>query len=69
MGVTLATDKFVSVRIRADQNEALKKFAEINYSTVNKLVQQGCDNLINDELPVLAQAIEEARKKRLKQKR
>lgn len=64
MGCMLATDKFVSVRIKRSQFDALAAFAEINYSTVNKLVQQGADIIINDEIPVLTQAIEEARRKR-----
>lgn len=59
----MATTKFVSVRIRVDQNETLKQFADMNYSAVNKLVQQATDNFINDEIPVLTQAIEQARKK------
>jgi hypothetical protein len=58
----LATDKYVSVRIKKSQFDTLAAFAEINYSTVNKLVQQGVDNLINDEIPVLTQAISKARK-------
>jgi hypothetical protein len=68
MGVRLATDKYVSVRIKKAQFDALASFAEINYSTVNKLVQQSVDNLIKDEIPVLTYAIEEARKKRLKKR-
>lgn len=69
MGCMLATDKFVSVRIKRIQFDALAAFAEINCSTVNKLVQQGVDNLINDEIPVLTYAREEARKKITKRKR
>jgi hypothetical protein len=69
MGCTLATDKYVSVRIKKVQFDALAAFAEINYSTVNKLVQQGVDIIINDEIPVLIQAIEDARRKRRPRKR
>jgi hypothetical protein len=69
MGITLATDKYVSVRIKKVQFDALAAFAEINYSTVNKLVQQATDNLIKDEIPVLTYAIEEARRKRRPRKR
>jgi hypothetical protein len=65
----LATENYVSVRIKKAQFDVLAAFAEINYSTVNKLVQQGVDNLIKDEIPVLTYAIEEARKKRVKTKR
>ena len=65
----MATDNYVSVRIRKSQLDRLAAFAELNYSTVNKLVQQGCDNFINDEIPVLTEAIGEARKKITKRKR
>ena len=65
----MATDKYVSVRIKKSQFDTLAAFAEMSYSTVNKLVQQGCDNLISDEIPVLTEAIGEARKKITKRKR
>jgi hypothetical protein len=58
----LATENYVSVRIKKSQFDALAAFAEINYSSVNKLVQQAADNFLEDEIPVLTEAISKARK-------
>ena len=58
----MSTDKYVSVRIRKDQFEALKAFAGLNYSHVNSHVQQAVDNFIQDEVPVWMEAAKKVRK-------
>lgn len=58
----MATTKFVSVRIRQDQYEVFQQVAELNYSSVNKLIQQAADNFITDEAPVWINAAKQVRK-------
>jgi hypothetical protein len=60
--------RFVSVRIRVDQYEKFQQVAQAIHGSVNGLVQYAADNYLNDEAPIIIQAVEDARKSLKKKK-